>query len=152
MPIMLHADAVTMPKDLQSWEHTFAIEVRQEFRPLRVSRDVLYEWTNDAWISSPSVPKDTDDSVTDTVIRELKGVVTRVAATTVDVRLENSVLARFPVRAFSDRSLLKYGQPVSYQVRSAPDGMRYQKFVSRVDDTPSTKKEAILHVLDSIQV
>ena len=86
----------------------------------------------------------------DKVIEEVDAVVTRVSDQTVELRLQNSVIAEFPVSLFTDQSLLKYGQPFKYQIKSSSNGTRYQTFIPCIDDKPNAKRDDVIKMLEGI--
>jgi hypothetical protein len=85
------------------------------------------------------------------IIQEVNAVITRVLDQTVELRLQNKVLAEFPISLFTDKSLLKYGQPLKYQIRISSDGTQYQAFIPYVDNESNIKEE-IIQMLNDIQV
>jgi hypothetical protein len=88
----------------------------------------------------------------ESLVSEVLGVILGVEDDRVQVRLAGKVIANFPTVVFKNPSLVRFGQPVKYQIKKAADGTRYQNF--EPDETPMapSNKDEIFELLDEIEL
>jgi len=96
-----------------------------DFNPIPINCNVKISSTESHSLSSEySENDDLNRPLTDKLIKEINGVITRVGPETVEVKLDSETFVFFPKVLFTDKSVLKYGQPVKYQIKETPSGIR----------------------------
>ncbi|MBF0238124.1 MAG: hypothetical protein HQM12_10485 [SAR324 cluster bacterium] len=84
------------------------------------------------------------------IIKSVEGTVLRISGETVRVAIKESVI-HFPKALFQDRSLIRFGQPVYYQIKKSSNGVRYQTFEKREASLKNdAEKDELLEILECI--
>lgn len=108
------------------------------------------------WNTEPSVQnkkfsaKGIGKRTTEKIISEIQGSIIKIGYDFVDVKLSTSLIVKFPKKIFKDESLLKFGQPIRYQIKIGTDDYRYQTFEKFEGTTSDSKKAEILKLLEDI--
>lgn len=93
-----------------------------------------------------------ESTSSDIVLETLKATIYEVDETLVRLKLAESVFASFPKSLFSGmEGAVRYGQPILYSIRRAPNGLRYQHFEVDTSPVENPYKKQVMAILDSIK-
>jgi hypothetical protein len=126
-------------------QHSFTLrEPGNLFGPV-IGKDFFEFDTDSTDISSISFAEDQ-------LIKSTPGVVVSVVDNVVNVRLhEANLVVGFPLVLFPDTQCLRFGQPVSYEIRERSNGYRYQTFVAIADSKNSEYLAEVKALLKEIK-
>jgi len=145
MKNLLHI--TTLAKEV---EGTTSLSEGTSFTPMQIYEAPISSQTELSQSKKPDYLKSEQSSLQEKLIKGISGVITKVYSDTVEIKFSESTFILFPSQLFRDKTILKYGQPVKYQIMETSSGFRYQKF-SKLDDSKSTpEKKEILKILTDI--
>lgn len=84
------------------------------------------------------------------IIKEIRMVITKVFDKIVQLKCDNEIFFELPKILFQNQTIIKYGQPVLYQILEKSNGGRFQRIIERNEDV-SSKNQDILNLLAQIK-